>query len=192
MLQEVRIQLFILLVFLSRTVLISNHLPVCMYTISTGNRVHFDASVGLYPSRLPGLTHQDRPYLLMICVWTCTKIQPEIDGFSSLQRVRIPSLLLVFLTTTRVFTDTCISAYLRNAIESYLSGPQINQSGSMYPFFLLLVLLSRTALFADDLPLDMYPNSTRNLRLFVTSAGTYPFIYLWSFSRRPLPFTTFF
>ena len=37
------------------------------------------------------------------------------------------------------------------------------------------------SLFADDLRLDMYQNSTRNWRLFVTSARMYPFIYPWSF-----------
>ena len=37
---------------------------------------------------------QDSPYLLMICVWTCTKVQPEINCFSSLQLICIPSFTL--------------------------------------------------------------------------------------------------
>ena len=55
------------------------------------NLAYIDASGSTYPDVFPlGLAQQDRPYLLMICVWICTNILPKIDGFSALQLVCIP------------------------------------------------------------------------------------------------------
>ena len=44
------------------------------------------------------LSQQDRPYLLMICVWTCTKIQPESMAFRHFSAYVSLYLPLDFLT----------------------------------------------------------------------------------------------
>ena len=72
-----------------------------------------------------GPHQQDRPYLLMICVWTCTKIQPEIDGFLSLQRVRIPSFTLGLSHDDH---DLCWDLIL------HIPGITFETSEGVYPF----------------------------------------------------------
>ena len=77
----------------------------------------------------------------MICVWTCTKIQPGIDGFSSLQDVRIPSFFPWSLAGPSLFADDL-------HFGMYSNSPEIRRISTLQrvriPLLSILVFLAQT------------------------------------------------
>ena len=142
------------------------------------------------PLFLLGLAQQDLPYLLMIFVWTCTKIQPEIDGFASLQGVRIPSFTLCLSHSDQsLVMIVCVLAYLQISLKSCQFRQNLYATACPYPLVFHLNFLSRTVPICWWFAFGHVPKFNPNRWLFVTSARTYPFIYPWTFSRRPRQYT---
>ena len=72
------------------------------------------------------------------------------------------------------------------AIQSYLSGPQINQSDRMYPNFPLLVLLSKTVPICWWFAFGHVPKFNPESTAFRRFSAYVSLLYSWSFSRRPV------